>query len=54
MYQSRKRGLWYKGASSGDTQELVRVGLDCDNDCLVFVVRQKGRGQSTIIRPVRA
>ncbi|EGD96863.1 histidinol dehydrogenase [Trichophyton tonsurans CBS 112818] len=44
VYQSRKRGLWYKGASSGDTQELVRVGLDCDNDCLVFVVRQKGRG----------
>ncbi|KAK2861436.1 hypothetical protein FQN49_004202, partial [Arthroderma sp. PD_2] len=44
VYQSRKRGLWYKGASSGDIQELVRVGLDCDNDCLIFVVRQKGRG----------
>ncbi|KAF3491262.1 histidinol dehydrogenase [Arthroderma uncinatum] len=44
VYQSRKRGLWYKGASSGDTQELVRVGLDCDNDCLIFVVKQKGRG----------
>ncbi|KAK2743772.1 trifunctional histidinol dehydrogenase [Myotisia sp. PD_48] len=44
VYHSRKRGLWYKGASSGDTQELIRVGLDCDSDCLVFVVRQKGRG----------
>ncbi|KFY12166.1 hypothetical protein V492_04049 [Pseudogymnoascus sp. VKM F-4246] len=44
VYQSRKRGLWYKGASSGDTQELVRVSLDCDQDCLKFVVRQKGRG----------
>ena len=30
VYQSRKRGLWYKGATSGDTQELVRVSLDCD------------------------
>ncbi|KAE8451120.1 imidazoleglycerol-phosphate dehydratase [Mollisiaceae sp. DMI_Dod_QoI] len=44
VYQSRKRGLWYKGATSGDTQELVRVSLDCDQDCLKFVVRQKGRG----------
>ncbi|CAP69489.1 uncharacterized protein PODANS_1_11510 [Podospora anserina S mat+] len=43
VYQSRKRGLWYKGASSGDTQELVRISLDCDNDALKFVVRQKGR-----------
>lgn len=44
VYQSRKRGLWYKGQSSGDTQELVRIGFDCDSDCFVFVVRQKGRG----------
>jgi len=44
VYQSRKRGLWYKGESSGDTQELVRITLDCDRDTLRFVVRQKGRG----------
>lgn len=43
VYQSRKRGLWYKGASSGDTQELVRISLDCDSDALKFVVRQTGR-----------
>jgi len=45
VYQSRKRGLWYKGSSSGDTQELVSIGLDCDRDCLCFIVRQKGRGE---------
>ncbi|ORY12399.1 histidine biosynthesis trifunctional protein [Clohesyomyces aquaticus] len=44
VYQSRKRGLWYKGESSGDIQELVSISLDCDNDCLRFVVKQKGRG----------
>ncbi|KAL3425357.1 histidine biosynthesis trifunctional protein [Phlyctema vagabunda] len=44
VYQSRKRGLWYKGATSGDTQELVRVSLDCDQDCLKFTVKQQGRG----------
>lgn len=43
VYQSRKRGLWYKGATSGDTQELVRISLDCDFDALKFVVKQKGR-----------
>lgn len=45
VYQSRKRGLWYKGATSGDTQELVRLSLDCDQDCLKFVVKQKGQGK---------
>ncbi|KAJ5161793.1 hypothetical protein N7492_007185 [Penicillium capsulatum] len=44
VYQSRKRGLWYKGQSSGDVQELIRIGFDCDADCLVFVVKQIGRG----------
>lgn len=44
VYQSRKRGLWYKGESSGDIQELVGIALDCDHDCLRYVVKQKGRG----------
>ncbi|KAI2638518.1 histidine biosynthesis trifunctional-protein [Xylaria nigripes] len=43
VYQSRKRGLWYKGATSGDTQELVRISMDCDSDALKFIVRQTGR-----------
>jgi phosphoribosyl-ATP pyrophosphohydrolase / phosphoribosyl-AMP cyclohydrolase / histidinol dehydrogenase len=45
VYQSRKRGLWYKGDTSGDVQELLRITLDCDRDCLQFVVKQKGRGR---------
>lgn len=45
VYQSRKRGLWYKGQSSGDVQELIRIGFDCDADCLCFVVKQIGRGE---------
>ena len=45
VYQSRKRGLWHKGATSGDVQELVRISLDCDQDALKFVVSQKGRGK---------
>ena len=48
VYQSRKRGLWYKGETSGDVQELVNITLDCDRDCLKFVVRQLGRGSSLL------
>lgn len=44
VYQSRKRGLWYKGQTSGDTQVLRRIGFDCDADCIVFVAEQQGRG----------
>jgi phosphoribosyl-ATP pyrophosphohydrolase len=42
VYESRKRGLWRKGATSGATQELLRVEADCDRDALRFVVRQRG------------
>ena len=44
VYHSRKRGLWRKGDTSGDWQELVRIEADCDKDCLRFVVRQMGNG----------
>ncbi|KUL90127.1 hypothetical protein ZTR_02101 [Talaromyces verruculosus] len=44
VYQSRKRGLWYKGQTSGDTQELLSIGFDCDADCMIFKVKQLGRG----------
>ncbi|KAG9301001.1 hypothetical protein G9A89_018953 [Geosiphon pyriformis] len=44
VYQSRKRGLWYKGATSGAVQELRRVDIDCDSDALRFVVKQHGSG----------
>jgi phosphoribosyl-ATP pyrophosphohydrolase/phosphoribosyl-AMP cyclohydrolase len=44
IYQSRSRGLWVKGETSGATQELVRIDLDCDRDSPRFVVRQHGAG----------
>jgi phosphoribosyl-ATP pyrophosphohydrolase len=43
-YHSRTRGLWLKGQTSGDHQDLLRIDLDCDRDTLRFVVRQHGRG----------
>ena len=44
VYHSRKRGLWRKGETSGDWQELLRIDADCDQDTLCFVVRQQGHG----------
>jgi len=44
VYHSRSRGLWIKGATSGATQELLRIDLDCDRDCLRFTVRQQPPG----------
>ena len=44
VYQSRKRGLWEKGKTSGAIQELLAVDLDCDRDAVRFTVRQHGDG----------
>jgi phosphoribosyl-ATP pyrophosphohydrolase/phosphoribosyl-AMP cyclohydrolase len=43
-YHSRQRGLWVKGATSGATQALLKVDLDCDRDALRFTVRQEPPG----------
>lgn len=44
VYWSRSRGLWRKGESSGATQELIAIDIDCDRDTLRFKVRQHGPG----------
>jgi phosphoribosyl-AMP cyclohydrolase / phosphoribosyl-ATP pyrophosphohydrolase len=42
-YYSRSRSeLWRKGATSGNTQRVVEVRLDCDGDALLYVVEPRG------------
>ena len=43
-YHSRSRGLWIKGKTSGATQQLLAIDLDCDRDALRFTVRQRPPG----------
>ena len=44
-YWSRSRNeLWIKGATSGATQKLLAIGMDCDSDCLRFTVTQDPPG----------
>jgi phosphoribosyl-AMP cyclohydrolase len=42
-YWSRSRNeLWEKGATSGHTQKVVSMALDCDGDALIIKVEQVG------------
>lgn len=42
-YWSRSRqSFWVKGETSGHVQELVDFRVDCDRDCILVTVRQKG------------
>ena len=42
-YWSRsRRSLWRKGETSGQIQTLVELRVDCDRDCLLLLVYQKG------------
>jgi phosphoribosyl-AMP cyclohydrolase len=42
-YWSRsRRALWTKGETSGHTQQVVEVRVDCDQDAILLRVRQSG------------
>ena len=50
-YWSRSRqAFWIKGETSGHTQELVEMRIDCDRDCLLVIVRQSGAACHTMRR----
>jgi phosphoribosyl-ATP pyrophosphohydrolase/phosphoribosyl-AMP cyclohydrolase len=41
-YRSRRRGLWHKGATSGNTQQVVSLTPDCDGDVVLARVIPAG------------
>ena len=41
-YRSRTRGLWHKGATSGNVQRVVSLDSDCDGDALLARVVPAG------------
>ncbi len=46
-YWSRsRRSLWRKGDTSGQTQRVVRLSVDCDQDALLLEVEAAGDGRA--------
>lgn len=41
-YRSRARGPWHKGASSGNTQRVVALSVDCYGDAVLALVEARG------------
>jgi phosphoribosyl-AMP cyclohydrolase len=42
-YWSRSRkSFWVKGETSGHTQKVVDIRIDCDRDCILLLVEQVG------------
>lgn len=42
FYSRSRRELWHKGATSGNTQQVVELRIDCDGDALLALVRPAG------------
>ena len=41
-YSTSRNQIWFKGESSGHTQEIKEVLFDCDEDAIIFKVKQNG------------
>lgn len=42
FFSRSRKSLWLKGESSGHIQKVKAVLLDCDKDCLLLKVEQRG------------
>jgi phosphoribosyl-AMP cyclohydrolase len=43
-YSRSRKTIWKKGETSGEVQKVVEVRVDCDQDAILLVVEQTGRG----------
>ncbi len=42
FWSRSRQEYWVKGLTSGNTQKVIKVTVDCDKDCLLVVVEQQG------------
>jgi len=42
FWSRSRQKLWVKGETSGHTQQVQAIYLDCDGDCLLIAVTQEG------------
>lgn len=43
-YSRSRKALWKKGETSGEIQRLIELRTDCDQDTVLVIVDQTGRG----------
>ncbi len=44
FWSTSRNELWIKGATSGDMLELVETRVNCEQNSILYLVRQKGEG----------
>lgn len=44
FWSTSRNELWVKGATSGDTLQLVEVRVNCEQNSLLYLVRPLGQG----------
>jgi phosphoribosyl-AMP cyclohydrolase len=42
FFSRSRQALWHKGSTSGNTQSVVSIEIDCDADCLLIRVIEAG------------
>lgn len=42
FWSRSRRSLWHKGETSGNTQQVQSITVDCDGDTLLIKVRPRG------------
>lgn len=42
FFSRSRQELWHKGATSGHTQRVLKIELDCDSDALLIQVEEAG------------
>lgn len=59
FWSRSRQELWHKGATSGHTQRVVEIQVDCDADALVVLVEPRGPAchtgaQTCFFRPLES
>lgn len=42
FWSRSRRELWHKGGTSGNTQKVLKISVDCDADTLLILVQPQG------------
>jgi len=44
FWSTSRKEIWTKGETSGDYLSIVDIKVDCDQDAIIYLVKQEGKG----------